>query len=62
MRFILASKSPRRREILADLGLSFDIITKDTDETCDIEDPCELVKELALRKATIRGIINNNEK
>ena len=50
MRFILASKSTRRREILADLGLSFDIITKDTDETCDIEDPCELVKELALRK------------
>ena len=50
MRFILASKSPRRREILADLGLSFDIITNDTDETCDIEDPCELVKELALRK------------
>lgn len=50
MRFILASKSPRRREILADLGLSFDIITEDTDESCDVTDPCELVKELALRK------------
>ena len=50
MRFILASKSPRRREILSDLGLSFDIITEDTDESCDVTDPCELVKELALRK------------
>ena len=50
MRFILASKSPRRREILSDLGLNFDIITEDTDESCDVQDPCELVKELALRK------------
>lgn len=50
MRFILASKSPRRREILADLGIKFDIITADTDESCDLKDPCAFVEELALRK------------
>ncbi|MBQ7292484.1 MAG: septum formation protein Maf [Clostridia bacterium] len=50
MKFILASKSPRRREILSDLGLQFDIVTADTDESCDITNPKLLVQELALRK------------
>ena len=50
MKFILASKSPRRREILADLGLEFEIITADTDESCDLTDPRAFVEELALRK------------
>lgn len=30
---ILASKSPRRQQLLADLGLRFEVITKDTDES-----------------------------
>ena len=50
MNFVLASKSPRRKEILSDLGLKFDIITADTDESCDIKDPRLFVEELALRK------------
>ena len=50
MKFVLASKSPRRKEILSDLGLEFDIITADTDESCDITDPRLFVEELALRK------------
>ena len=50
MKFILASKSPRRREILADLGLEFEIITADTDESCELTDPRAFVEELALRK------------
>ena len=50
MRIILASKSPRRREILELLGVEFDIETADTDETCDIEEPGELVETLAKRK------------
>lgn len=50
MKFILASKSPRRREILADLGLEFEIITADTDESCNLTDPRAFVEELALRK------------
>ncbi len=50
MRIVLASKSPRRREILAMLGVKFEIITADTDESSDITDPALLVRELALRK------------
>lgn len=50
MRFILASKSPRRKEILSELGLKFDIITADTDESCGLADPRAYVEELSLRK------------
>ncbi len=47
---ILASKSPRRREILENLGVKFEIIVADTDESSDIKDPSELVMTLAARK------------
>lgn len=50
MKLILASKSPRRREILGSLGLSFEVITADTDESCDLSDPALYVKEIAARK------------
>ena len=51
MRYILASKSPRRREILSNIGLVFDVVTADTDESSDIRDPIALCEELASRKA-----------
>ena len=50
MRVILASKSPRRREILASLGVKFEILSADADESSDITAPEALVRELALRK------------
>ena len=50
MNFILASKSPRRKEILENLGLSFTVVTADADETCCETDPEEYVKVLAIRK------------
>ncbi len=50
MRVILASKSPRRREILWMLGVQFEILSADADESSDIADPALLVRELALRK------------
>lgn len=50
-KFILASKSPRRKEILEGLGLKFEIITAYTDESCDKKDPRKYASELALRKA-----------
>lgn len=51
MRVILASKSPRRREILGGLGVRFEVISADADESSEIKDPAALVEELALRKA-----------
>ncbi len=50
MRYILASRSPRRREILENIGLEFDIITADTDESSEETDPARLCEILAIRK------------
>ncbi len=50
MKIILASKSPRRREILELLGLDFCIETADTDEFCDIAKPGDRVAALATQK------------
>lgn len=50
MKYILASKSPRRREILENLGVKFQIVTSDADESSDVKDPAALTEELALRK------------
>lgn len=50
MKIILASKSPRRKEILENLGVEFEIIVSEADENSDEKDPARLVKELALRK------------
>lgn len=57
MKIILASKSPRRKEILENLGVKFEIITADADESSDIQDPHELVCELAARKG--RAVAQN---
>ena len=50
MRIVLASKSPRRREILSMLGIRFNIVSADADKSSDITEPTALVSELALRK------------
>lgn len=47
---ILASKSPRRKEILENLGLSFEVVTADADESSDIREPGALVMALAEKK------------
>ena len=49
-KILLASGSPRRREILRDLGVSFTVISANTDETCSIPEPCAYAEELARRK------------
>ncbi|MFS0554400.1 Maf family protein [Brevibacillus sp. 179-C9.3 HS] len=49
---ILASSSPRRRELLQTLGLSFTVLTSDVDETtAEHLSAKEVVEELSLRKA-----------
>lgn len=50
IKLILASQSPRRREILENLGIPFRVVTADTDETCNESDPARFVEILALRK------------
>lgn len=50
MKLILASKSPRRKEILENLGVKFEIITCDTDEHTSERDGARYVREIALRK------------
>ena len=51
MKIVLASASPRRREILENLELQFEIVVSDVDESSDITQPELLVKELSKRKA-----------
>ncbi len=51
---VLASASPRRRELLAQTGVDFRVHAVDVDESLDqrlMEDPVEAVKKLAERKA-----------
>ena len=51
MSIILASASPRRKEILACLGRDFTVLSADTDESCSLSDPAKYATELAKRKA-----------
>ncbi len=48
---ILASGSPRRKELLTLAGLKFDVIVSDAEETLIDAEPAELVKHLAKKKA-----------
>jgi len=51
-RFILASGSPRRRELLASLGVEFEVIKSDIDETTlPDENPYDYVRRLSQEKA-----------
>jgi len=52
MPFILASGSPRRRELLAALGITFTVIKSDIDETQHPgEAPLDYVRRLSIEKA-----------
>lgn len=55
-RIILASGSPRRKEMLELLGLEFEVVESGYDEEkIKTDDPVELVEELALQKALLVG-------
>ena len=51
-RMVLASASPRRKELLAQVGFEFDIITSDCEEITTKTKPAEVVEELSCLKAT----------
>ena len=50
MKYILASKSPRRKEILETLGLEFEVVVADADESSDERDPYRFVELISERK------------
>lgn len=51
MRIILASASPRRRELLEQIGLKFEVKVSNVEEKADVSTPGELVEQLSLQKA-----------
>lgn len=50
-RIVLASGSPRRKEILTQIGANYDVIVSDCDESTTCTEPEALVKELSYKKA-----------
>ena len=51
MNIILASASPRRKEILENTNIKFDIISSSIEElVLDVESPCQMVMRLAFEK------------
>jgi len=57
MQLILASRSPRRKEIMEKFGLKFRVVPADIDETQRVcEPPHDLVKRLAVTK--VRKVAN----
>jgi len=62
-RIILASRSPRRQQLLKEAGLNFDVVIRDYDETCPENLPGEeIARFLSHQKAySFRNEISDNE-
>jgi len=62
MKLNLASTSPRRQQLLAQIGIDFELVDVEIDETWDGKEPAKIhVKRLALEKArTAKSKIKNN--
>ncbi len=52
MKYILASASPRRQELLSRTGITFDVIPSSIEELITKTVPSDIVAELALQKAS----------
>ena len=50
-RLILASASPRRRELLSQIGYEFEVRTSDAEEITTEKEPASVVEELSKIKA-----------
>jgi len=59
-KLILASASPRRKELLSQMGLAFSVCPAQGEEKSSFQRPEDVVKELALQKA--REIADQIEK
>lgn len=59
-KIILASKSPRRKEILQQVGFDFDVVVSDKEEVIKTDVPSEVVQELSKQKAEdVQSMIEN---
>ena len=63
MRYVLASNSPRRRELLAKVIPEYEVIPARGEENSKEEDPARLVEELSFQKASeiFNKIFTNND-
>ncbi len=62
MDIILASQSPRRRELLTQIGLTFRVLAPGADETVPAgTPPAETVEELSRRKAAAAAALEGTE-
>ena len=52
MRIILASQSPRRKELLEQIGVTFEVMPAKGDEIKRYNEPQKVVEDLSLQKAT----------
>lgn len=50
-KIILASASPRRRELLTQIGLDFEVMVSETEEKITSTEPAKVVEELSTQKA-----------
>ena len=55
MRIILASASPRRKELLEQIGMQFEVMTSHVEERISSVRPDEVVEELSCQKAEAVG-------
>lgn len=51
MKIILASKSPRRKELLSQVGYTYECVVSEKEESTDAVQPSDVVKELSQQKA-----------
>lgn len=51
MKIILASASPRRKELLSQVGLEFEVLVSDVEEVITQTEPNRVVEELSVQKA-----------
>lgn len=51
MRIVLASASPRRRELLEQIGVKFEVLVSNVEEQISVGNPWRMVEELSAQKA-----------